>query len=361
MPSRSFRRARRAGLSILTCALAALIFSPAASAAPPANDAFANAQALTGVPVSITASNVGATLEPGEPLADWDADASVWYTWTAPAVGAYQIDTCGSSVDTVLGVFTGTTLAGLSSVGISDDGCGSASLVQFRAAAGVSYKIAVGGYENAQGTWRLAVSSVPPPPNDNFASAQAVSGASWDVTVSALAATSEPGEPAHGGLPAGRTVWLRWVAPVSARYELFLGGNVRLGVYTGASLGTLAPVPANYDVEDGLLGFTSTAGTEYRIAVNWSEAQPSPTDGSFELSADSDALAITPASVDFGSQAISTISAAKTVTLRPIGGLIDVPPHVVVRGPHAADFIKVSDDSCSGGLCPVVVRFAPSE
>jgi hypothetical protein len=363
MPSTSFRCARRAGLTALACALGALVLAPAATAAPPPNDAFADAQPLIGISVSITASNVDATLEPGEPLADWDADASVWYTWTSPAAGAYQIDTCGSGIDTVLGVFTGTTLAGLTWVAASDDGCGRASLAQFRAAAGVGYRIAVAGYGGDQGAFHLAISSVPPPPNDNFVAAQVLTGGSWEVAGSAIAATSELGEPAHGGLPAARTVWFRWVAPVGGRYELFVGGNVRLGLYTGGSLATLAPVPASYDIEEGDLRFTSTPGTEYRIAVNWSEPEPYPTDGRFDLYADSDALAITPATVDFGAQAISTMSASKAVTLRPIGGLMDVPPHAVIRGPHAADFIKISDDddSCTGGVCMLIVRFAPSE
>ena len=281
MRSTWFRRARRAGLTAPVWTLAALVLAPAAIAAPPSNDAFADAQSLTGVPVATTASNVDATLEADEPLADWGAGASVWYTWTAPSAGAFQIDTCASGFDTLLGVFAGTTLAGLSAVAVSDDGCELASLVQFRAAAGASYRIAVGGYEGDQGTFRLAITSVSPPVNDNFAAAQSLTGASWEAAGSAIAASSEPGEPAHGGVPAARTVWLRWVAPVSGRYELFMGGNTWLGVYTGASLASLVAVPASYDVEGGGLRFTSTAGTEYRIAVSWSESEPYPTGGRF--------------------------------------------------------------------------------
>ena len=362
MPSTWFRRARRAGLTAPACALVALVLAPAAIAAPP-NDAFADAQPLTGVPLAITASNLDATLESGEPLADSGAGASVWYTWTAPATGAYQVDTCASGFDTVLGVFTGTSVAELSSVAASDDGCELASLVQFRAAAGASYRIAVGGFEGDQGTFRLAITSVVPPANDNFAAAHVLTGTSWNAAGSTIAASSEPGEPAHGGPPAARTVWLRWVAPVSARYELLVLGNVRLGLYTGAVVASLAGVPVSYDLEEGRLRFTSIAGTEYRIAVSWSEPEPYPTGGRFELYADTDALAITPAAVDFGAQTVSTIAAARTITLRPIGGLVPVPPPAVIRGPHATDFIKISDgnDSCPGGECKVTVRFAPSE
>src|SRR5689334_10961644 len=88
-------------------ALAALVLAPAATAAPPPNDAYVTAQPLAGMPVVVSASNVGATVEPGEPRL---GGASVWYTWTPPAPGTYQIATCGSEFDTVLGVFTGDTL-----------------------------------------------------------------------------------------------------------------------------------------------------------------------------------------------------------------------------------------------------------
>ena len=361
MLSMTSRRCWRARLSAAVCAVLTLVLAPAANAAPPGNDAFANAQLLTGPAISITASNVDATLEPDEPLADY-ADATVWYRWMAPTAGAYQIDTCASGFDTVLGVFTGTTLASLNMIAASDDGCGSASLVKFRATAGTAYWIAVGGYDGAQGAFSLAISSVPPPPNDNFAAAQILSGGSWQADGSALAATSEPGEPAHGGLPAARTVWFRWVAPVSARYQVHVNGDVRLALYSGGSLTTLAPVAASYDANEGDLRFTSSAGTEYRIAVNWTSFGPDPVGGSFELYGDSDAMAITPSAIDFGSQAVSTISAAKSITLRPIGAFMDVPPHIAIGGAHASDFIKVADDdSCPGGVCTYSLRFAPSQ
>ena len=36
-----------------------------------------------------------------------------------------------------------------------------------------------------------------------------MSGPRWSLDGLAIAATSEPGEPPHGGQPAARTVWLR--------------------------------------------------------------------------------------------------------------------------------------------------------
>ena len=95
----------------------------------------------------------------------------------------------------------------------------------------------------------------------------------------AIAASSEPGEPAHGGPPAARTVWVRWTAPASDRYLLVIDGNVTLGRVHG---------PQPHDDQPGgeraptrmpgaSLRFAATAGTEYRIAVSWNENEPYPT------------------------------------------------------------------------------------
>ena len=51
----------------------------------PANDNFANAQVISGASGTVTATNVGAGKEAGEPdHADNPGGASIWYAWTAP-------------------------------------------------------------------------------------------------------------------------------------------------------------------------------------------------------------------------------------------------------------------------------------
>ena len=53
-----------------------------ANAAPPANDHFTNAISLTGI-ISVSATNVGATAELGEPAhADVPAARSIWWKWS---------------------------------------------------------------------------------------------------------------------------------------------------------------------------------------------------------------------------------------------------------------------------------------
>src|ERR1035437_7800614 len=91
--------------------------------AQPANDNFANATVLTGDWGSMNVDNNLATHESGEPShAGCPANASVWYQWTAPSDGEVTLDTIGSNnVDTVLAVYTGTSLATLSQVAANDD------------------------------------------------------------------------------------------------------------------------------------------------------------------------------------------------------------------------------------------------
>ncbi len=73
-----------------------------------ANDAFASAIVLSGYSGMVESSTLGATAQSGEPLHADGGNNSVWWTWTAPALGTIEISTLGSSFDTVLAVYTGT-------------------------------------------------------------------------------------------------------------------------------------------------------------------------------------------------------------------------------------------------------------
>src|SRR5439155_6667083 len=176
----------------------------------PANDMFANAQAIGGSSGNATGSNVGATKEAGEPShAGNPGGASVWYTWTAPSAGQATIKTAGSNFDTLLGVYRGSSVSALTLVAANDDvtsGVGT-SQVGFTATAGVTYMVAVDGWNTSSGTpangnislsWTLA--GVPSgPANDNFASAQILSSTSGSVTGTNVGGTKETGEPSHAG------------------------------------------------------------------------------------------------------------------------------------------------------------------
>ena len=119
----------------------------------PGNDDFANRATLTGTSFSTNAANVNASAEANEPNhAGRTATKSLWWKWTAPADGRVTIRTAGSSIDTVLAVYTGASLATLSVVAANDDARDtSTSAVTFSAVAGTTYQIAVDGYNGATG------------------------------------------------------------------------------------------------------------------------------------------------------------------------------------------------------------------
>ncbi|MGD0384150.1 MAG: hypothetical protein ABSA77_11550 [Thermoguttaceae bacterium] len=124
---------------------------------PPVNDNFANRTPITGTLATITATNVGATKESGEPNHAGNAGGkSVWWTWTAPSAGSVLIDTIGSNFDTILGVYTGSSVSTLTTVASDDDSGGNlTSLVTFNVVSGTSYQIAVDGYGGASGNISL--------------------------------------------------------------------------------------------------------------------------------------------------------------------------------------------------------------
>jgi hypothetical protein len=123
-----------------------------------ASNSFASRVSLgSTVTADVSSNNTGATLEAGESTFGGIGGASVWYQWTAPTTGWVTVHTAGSPGDTVLGLFTGTTLAGLTELGHNDDSFRDADFVPgsdssgpsrlvFYAQAGTSYQIVVQGY-----------------------------------------------------------------------------------------------------------------------------------------------------------------------------------------------------------------------
>ena len=128
----------------------------------PANDNFTNAFKIAPEGAVIPATNNYASLEPGEPLHAQVATvaASVWWTWS-PAINTNVLmDLAGSSFDPVLAVYTGTTVTNLQPVAASSNDAVNRlkAHVNFDAKAGVTYRVAVAGYDtNGVGNFRLRV------------------------------------------------------------------------------------------------------------------------------------------------------------------------------------------------------------
>src|ERR1035437_946487 len=139
--------------------LALLALGAGVSAAAQVNDNFASATVITGVSGATSGSTVGATKEPGEPNHAGNAGgASVWFNWVAPANGTVTFNTEGSSFDTLLGVYIGTSVSTLSLVASNDDVLypDTTSAVTFVAVSGTEYRIAVDGYSGVSGSYTLA-------------------------------------------------------------------------------------------------------------------------------------------------------------------------------------------------------------
>ena len=114
---------------------------------------------------------------------------------------------------------------------------------------------------------------ITPPTNDQFASATAV-----DVTgPAALAgsnvdATIEPGEPTHGPISGGTSVWWSFVAPDYGIVTMSTEGSTfdtMLAAYSGAAVNALVPLASNDGVGNGsAVSIRVEAGHTYHIAVD---------------------------------------------------------------------------------------------
>ena len=130
--------------------------SMSADLAAAGSDAFSSARAISGTAPAVDGTNLGATKEPGEPDHNSAGGASVWFRWTAPSSGTMSFETCGSTFDTLLAVYTGSALGSLTAAARNDDSnlCGPASsrsTVSFGATAGRTYYVAVDGFKTGGG------------------------------------------------------------------------------------------------------------------------------------------------------------------------------------------------------------------
>ncbi len=255
----------------------------------PPNDNFNQAQPIIGAQGVVTGRTLNATHETGEPNhADGDGSHSVWYVWTAPASGSATFDTEGSDFDTVLAIYTGTTVNTLTLTDDDDDGgSGATSQVRFGAIAGQRYFIAVDGFDDDEGAvilrWDLATGK---PANDDTARAQVIVGNAGQVSEDNRGATQESGEPNHADQIGGASVWYQWTAPASGTATFDTRGSIfdtLLAVYTAKTTppqtNALIPIASNDDTsvttsDDGdddltsRVSFEIVAGRTYFIAVD---------------------------------------------------------------------------------------------
>ena len=233
-------------------------------AAAPANDAFAAAQSLGNPGAasgSLGASTAEASKEPGEPVHGApnvpSNNASIWYRWVAPATGTLTVSTAGSGFDTVLALYTGTSLNALAAVASNDDYGGTLqSRITPTVTAGTTYWLAVDGYTTSRGavalTWSL------------------------QVTSGAIA----PGAPTGATAVAGdRRLTASWVEPTS-------NGGAAISRYTATAAPGGASCTATYPTRTcAITGLAN--GTAYTVTVTATNAAGTST-------ASSPSAAVTP-------------------------------------------------------------------
>lgn len=250
-----------------------LITLAAPSNQPPPNDHFSNAIVITTITAGEIGSNSRSTSEAGEPahFPDNEASRSVWWRWTAPSNMNASVSTDGSSFDTLLAVYTGTSVSSLTPIAFDDDsGVGNNSRVAFPATAGVTYHIAVDGFTADTGEIQLNLN---PAWNDQFANCLVITGAVGAVSGSTRGATRQSGEPVHAGVTGSGSIWFCWTAPRNASFTFDTSGSsfdTLLGIYTGSAVNALTPLAS--DNNSGSNGasrvmLNAVSNTLYRIAV----------------------------------------------------------------------------------------------
>ncbi|HWC59702.1 MAG TPA: hypothetical protein VHC44_08415, partial [Verrucomicrobiae bacterium] len=266
--------------------LALTALSVGAVIAQPANDNFTAATSLDVFPLpgTLAGDNTGASREVGEPLIVTNAGgASVWYSWTSPGDCVATFDTIGSGIDTLLGVYVGSSVDHLTLVAQDDNsGGGGASQVSFPAPSGTVFYIAVDGSNGVQGNFTLNWQTNAPTAggaNDTRAQATVLSGTSGSIFDFNLFATAEAFETAGGGfggvsLFGTNSMWYTWTAPSDGVVTFDTEGSTfdtLLDVYLGTNTPTFF---SRFENDDYLAKRTSqvslqvSAGEILQISVN---------------------------------------------------------------------------------------------
>lgn len=146
-------------VSAVLAACSAAVFARAQGA-----DTCANAPSIVGEGVfafdTTSATTDGAANVPCVPGGQLEND--VWWSWFAPATGAYDLSVCGASFDTVLAVYDGSCTGPLEVC--DDDGCGSASKLVVDAFGGHTYALRLGSKSAAaRGSGQLTIALRPLP------------------------------------------------------------------------------------------------------------------------------------------------------------------------------------------------------
>ena len=261
---------------VLAVAIALLDSTENAQAAPPPNDNFENRTVGAGNYLRDATSNVEATTQSGEPTPPCVSSISktAWYQFTPSVTGQYRLSTEGSGFDSVIGVYTGSSLTTLTNIDCADQGgAGLTSVILRQLVAGVSYKIQVARKgAGLGGTLKFEVADSPPF-NDNIGSALPIGPLPFQDSRRTYEATLEANEPTPCS-NWGKTVWYMFSTLTAGAIAVSTDGSnydTSIAVYS-SPVSPATQVGCNDDPFAGkdpaAMVFNATAGITYYIQGN---------------------------------------------------------------------------------------------
>src|SRR5687767_2806920 len=162
--------------------LFASVFVLTGIAAPPSNDGFTSAELLSGTSGAKFGVTTEATREASEPIHALNRGGkSVWYKFVSPGNGVLRLSTVESNFNTLLAVYTGTSLANLKLVANMDNFAPDATYGTMTIGTEINrtYYVAVDGYNDegvgaVSGDLKLTYNFANVSVSDNFTSAHAL-------------------------------------------------------------------------------------------------------------------------------------------------------------------------------------------
>jgi hypothetical protein len=241
----------------------------------PSNDSFAGAKTIASLPFGADVTNVNASTEKTEPVSYpcGYQEATLWYRFKPASSLVVRADTFLSSDDTTLAVFRGTAIGSpvpvICNNNIRAVGNGRTSSVAWKASAGTTYMIQVGGSLGGNGDIHLRLVKATPPANDDFAHAKTVLADGALHLATTFSATSQPNEQvgtlnfcSYGAQ--NQSVWYKLTAPSTHSYTFDPTGSdfeAAIAVWTGSTLGSLTERACGVNGVSAPVTYTASSGT----------------------------------------------------------------------------------------------------
>ncbi|HEX2908451.1 MAG TPA: C1 family peptidase [Phototrophicaceae bacterium] len=229
----------------------------------PSHDQFVNARAISDFPYYDVAYTHLATLQTGEKIPDCGANdgKSVWYKYVANVGNAVTVDTQGSNFDTVLSVWRGTTLTGLTPAACNNDDAtyNPQSALTFTPTVGDTYYIRVSGKnQTVEDQLNLNV-SLGAPINNAFAAPQLITPPfAYTHRINTTTADFNAAELTPTcAANAGKTVWYKYpLATSSSLYFTTTGSDFTPALSLWKQTGSETPVQVACNRNNGANGIT---------------------------------------------------------------------------------------------------------